>query len=596
MGRYSHTLRVKILKSVFLTVALPAFILMLSLYFAWNLYVRERIVRDLAHSTRTIAGRIASDLEAYDGIMDRLRSEREIIEAFTRSAIDRAGPGGTRYGEGENRDGGSRDVPGAMREIYAMMKDRRIKAVVNGLDAEGQRVFGTMGLPADLDEEGGGLDWGLFGLMRRDPGKVVAYQRAMRYGKIVQTDFSLGVSVEGRDGRRLGYLTADLSFRDSQDLSSEGKDGVTGRFILTNGFDRVVAAYDGSSIVPFNRFSIPGKDGETALEGTRYAFARAAVGRHGLSVYGLASIEFIISSFCFGLYTIAVILVLFSAVFAFVLARSVRRMTRPMHEILVAMGKVSQGDFTARLDVISGDEFEEIAIRLNALIVEMESTVRRMTEGIELAKTAQMRQLQAQFNPHFLYNTIDTAKWMMKMGETQKASTMLTNMAKVLRYSIHGKQAESMVTLREDIVAIRTYLEIHSLSLGDRLAIDYDIDESALACRIPKLLIQPIVENALVHGIGSTGEGRLGISIRGLGDNVVIAITDSGEGFAIDPGEAAPSGDEGSGSGMGMGLVLRRARLHYGDRFSFDIKSLAGVGSVVTLTIPKGLEEDPCTG
>jgi two-component system sensor histidine kinase YesM len=576
MGRYSHTLRVKILKSVFLTVVIPAFFLMVSFYIAWNAYVRVRIVRDVERSTQTISERIASDLAAFDLLMERLRADRRVIAAFS---------GGR----------GSPDFSGAMRDIYTMMKDRRVKAVLGGIRSDGRRLFSTMGPPAD--DEDIGQDWGLYGLMRGNPGSVVGYQRTMRYGKIIQTDYSLGTVVIGAEGRIVGYLTADLSFRNSQDLPSERADGVTGRFILTNEFDRIVTAYDGSSIGPFDRFSIAGEDGETDIGGSRFAFARREVGRHGLFVYGLTSIEFIKSSFRFGLYTIGVILTLFSGVFALVLARSVKRMTRPMYDILGTMGKVSQGDFSARLDVISGDEFEEIAVRLNALIVEMESTVQRLMERIELAKTAEMKQLEAQFDPHFLYNTIDTAKWMMKMGETEKASLVLTNMAKVLRYSVHGRRSESTVALREDIVAIKTYLEIHKLSLGDKLEIVYDIDDAILSCRVPKLLVQPIVENALVHGIGATGGGRLGISIRGSGGDVVIKITDSGEGFAVDPARLALSAQaEGdSESGMGMGLVFRRARLHYGDRFSFDVKSEKGSGSVVTLTIPMEAEGSPCT-
>jgi two-component system sensor histidine kinase YesM len=458
-----------------------------------------------------------------------------------------------------------------------------------------------MGSPIDDDGDGIELDWGLYGLMRRAPGSVIGYQRSMHYGKASRTDYSLGTAVTGQDGRVIGYLVADLSFQDSPRLSSGG--GVTGRFVITNEFDRVVASYAGSSLGAFDRFAIPGEGGEAEVEGGSCAFARREAGLHGLTVYGLASVEFILSSFRFGLYTIGVIIVLFAIVFAVVLARSVKRLTRPMHDILATMEKVSQGDFTARLDVISGDEFEEIALRLNDLIGEMESTVGRLMERIELAKTAEMKQLQAQFNPHFLYNTIDTAKWMMKMGETEKASMMLTSMAKVLRYSIHDRPAESTVSLREDIAAIKTYLEIHKLSLGDRLAIDYDIDEAVLSCRVPKLLIQPIVENALVHGIGATGGGRLGISIKERGEEVAIRVTDSGEGFSLDPrafldASSAPGeakGREAEEASIGIGLVLRRARLQYGDRFSFDVQGGKGVGSAVTLTIPKERGEDRCT-
>lgn len=572
MGRYSRTLRMKILKSVFLTVALPAFALMISFYVAWNFYVRGRIVKDLARSTAAIAGSIGSDLGAYDGMLRRLGSEEGLVRALSKKV-------------------GQADLAATMRAIYAVMGDRKVTAVVRGIGADGTVLFSTLDRRPD-DDESFDPHWGLYGLMGARPASVVGYQRSMGYGKLARTDYSLGKAVLGPDGFVVGYLIADLSLQESKDLSLESGDGVTARFILTNEFDRVVASYDGSSLKAFDRFSIRGAEGETGIEGSRHAFARRDVGLHGLAVYGLASIEFIISSFRFGLYTIGVIIALFTAVFAIVLARSVRRMTRPMYDILSTMGKVSQGDFGARLDVISGDEFEEIAVRLNALIVEMESTVKRLMEGIAQAKAAEMKQLQAQFNPHFLYNTIDTAKWMMKMGETDKASMMLTNMAKVLRYSIHDRPAESTVALREDIQAIKTYLEIHQLSLGDRLSIEYDIDKEALSCRVPKLLIQPLVENALVHGIGATGRGRLSISVKAQGEKVTFSVADSGTGFAVDPATLFRTESAGEDAGMGIGLVLRRARLQYGDDFSFDVRSGAGGGSVVVLTIPRETQDE----
>lgn len=573
MGRYSRTLRMKILKSVFLTVALPAFALMISFYVAWNFYVRGKIVKDLALSTTAISRSLDSDLGAYDALLRRLGSEKGLVQAFS------AG------GKGQ-------DLSETMRSIYEVMGNMRVSAVVRGVGADGRLLFSTMGRPPDEGEEAFEPEWGIYELMGRSPSSVVGYRRSLSYGKMARTDYSLGKAVVGPDGLAVGYLIADLSLQGSKALSLGRGDGVTARFVLTDKFDRVVTSYDGSSLKAFDRFSIRGTEGETGIGGGRHAFARREVGIHGLAVYGLASIEFILSSFRFGLYTIGVILLLFTAVFAVVLARSVRRMTRPMYDILSTMGKVSQGDFGARLDVISGDEFEEIAVRLNALIVEMESTVKRLMEGIAQAKAAEMKQLQAQFNPHFLYNTIDTAKWMMKMGETDKASMMLTNMAKVLRYSVHDRPAESTVALREDIQAIKTYLEIHQLSLGERLSIEYDIDQEALSCRVPKLLIQPLVENALVHGIGATGSGRLSISVKAQGEKVTFSVADSGTGFASDPADLFRTDSAGEDAGMGIGLVLRRARLQYGDGFSFDVRSGAGEGSTVVLTIPRETQAD----
>jgi two-component system, sensor histidine kinase YesM len=577
MRPYGRSLRVKILKSVFLTVVLPAFLVIVAFYVAWNMYVRARIEDDVSRSTESIARAIAGDLEAYDGLLARLASDGAVVAAFSRP---RGTPGPAQ----------------AMREIYSLLRERRIKAVVGAVDREGRWLFGTMGRPAEEDGKDAESGWGLYGLMSGNPGRLAGCRKSMRYGDALRTGFSLGLAVPGPAGGIVGYLTADLALDDWQEQPAPRVEGVTGRFILTDEFDRVVASYDGSSIVPFDRFAMGGAGGVASLGGATCVYARRDAGGYGLSVYGIASIELIVSSFKFGLYTIGVVVALFCGVFAVVLYRSVGRMTLPMSAILRTMEKVSQGDFSARLDMISGDEFEDIAVRLNALIVDMKDNMDRLMERIELAKTAELKQLQAQFDPHFLYNTIDTAKWMIKMGEKDKACAVLADMAKVLRYSVHDKPAQSMIPIREDLEAIKTYLEIHKLTLGDRLSIEYDVDEAAMACRIPKLLIQPLVENALTHGIGPEGGGRIGISIRSSGESVAISVSDSGKGFAVDLEEIARAErtEGGLDSSMGMSLVLRRARLYYGYRFSFDIRSGAA-GSTITLTIPMEAVEVPCT-
>jgi two-component system, sensor histidine kinase YesM len=578
MRRYGRTLQVKILRSVLLTVVVPAFLVLAAFYFAWHTYVRTRIAGDLARSTDAVAERIAADLVGYQGLLEEL----------SRSAVVRAAFEGV---------GSPEDLSGVVQDVYQRMKDRRIRAVVSAVGSDGMGSFSTFG---DRSVSAAGVEepeWGLFGLMNGSPGTVVGYPRALRHGTALQTDYSLGVAVSGRSGRAIGYLLADLSFLEAQDPLPRSTGGIAGLLVLTDGVDRVVAAYHGNALQPFERFAIAGRSGEIEIVGIRYAYARAELGRQGLKAYGLASIESLVSSFRFGLYTIGLVLVLFSAVFSLILVRSVRRLTRPLRDTLAVVQKVSRGDFTARLEVISGDEFEEIAVRLNSLIVEMESTVKRLMERIEQAKTAEMKQLQAQFNPHFLYNTLDTAKWMMKMGEADKASAVLTSLAKVLRYSIHDRPAEPMVAIEEDLAAIKTYLEIHRLCMGDKLEVACRLDEAVARCRLPKLLIQPLVENALVHGIAPVGRGKIDISIRGQDGRVVIEVADDGKGFAVDPAALLKATAERSEPepSIGLDLVLRRARLYFGEAFAFEIRSGPDQGSVVTLSFPKAPEGVPCS-
>ncbi len=568
MGRYGRSFHAKILTRVSLTIVIPAFLLLVACYVAWNAYVRARIAQEVARTTNAVAERIESDIAAYDEILESLAANPAVRRFFL--------------------DAGARaDATAVFQGVYPRMNNRRVKAILRGVGADGRRSFSSYGRPDAAPGEEIDPDWGFFGVMNDARGRVTGYRRSLRFGRALQTEYSLGVSMAGENGKTAGYLMADLSFKDAQSPLSDKANAVTVALVLTDEFDRIVAAYADVSDDVFGRFFLPAGGGEIEISGLKYAYARAELPRHRLQAYGLASLQFIVSSFRFGLVTICVIIALFSAVFALILARSVRRLTRPIAEILSVMRKVSRGDFSARLEVSSGDELEEIAASLNSLVVEMESTVKKLMEGIEQAKTAEIKQLQAQFNPHFLYNSLDSAKWMMKMGEADKASRVLTNLAKVLRYSIHDRPEEPLASVEEDLAAMKTYLEIHQLCMGERLDVQYDVEEGILACRVPRLLIQPIVENAVLHGLPAVGRGWIGISIRGQDGLVVVAVSDNGGGFSSAPDMKLS---------MGMGLVRRRGRLCYGERFSLEVAGRAGGGSTVTLSFPKNTGGTQCSG
>jgi two-component system sensor histidine kinase YesM len=162
----------------------------------------------------------------------------------------------------------------------------------------------------------------------------------------------------------------------------------------------------------------------------------------------------------------------------------------------------------------------------------------------------------------------------------------------VLRYSLERRESELMVPVREDLRIMKTYLNIHQLCLGERLKVEYSIDEGALDFLIPRLLLQPVIENAVIHGIAESRGGTITISVERRESMLEIVIADTGKGFVVKReelgglGEAAPaSGGAADSSHIGLGLVLRRAALHFGERHTLDIHSEPGRGTRVTLRI-----------
>jgi two-component system, LytTR family, sensor kinase len=194
--------------------------------------------------------------------------------------------------------------------------------------------------------------------------------------------------------------------------------------------------------------------------------------------------------------------------------------------------------------------------RLAALILE-ELERFRTTEMQRLVSQAELKALQSQINPHFLFNALNTLYGIIPREVAGARSTVL-NLAEIFRYFL---QAEKMfIPLSEELKIINAYLEIESLRLGPRLRTEIDIDDDALSVPIPILSVQPLVENAIKHGLSARLErGWLRVSAKIVNQEVIIAVEDSGRGAGPVPAGLAPPG-----AGVGLANVTRRLQLCYG--------------------------------
>ncbi len=217
--------------------------------------------------------------------------------------------------------------------------------------------------------------------------------------------------------------------------------------------------------------------------------------------------------------------------------------------------------------------------RLGSAIVEQVERF-RSEELKRLATQAELRALQAQINPHFLFNALNTLYGSIDRGSFE-ARRLVLNLSEIFRYFLQGDR--SCISLAEELRIVRAYLEIEELRLGDRLETELDVDEAALAVMIPVLSIQPLVENAVKHGVAAkAGRGR--VVVRAHAEEGVLRVTveDTGGGFA---GRGKFSHD---GAGVGLANVRRRLNLSYGLEWTLDVSS-SEEGSAVTFAIPSSM-------
>ena len=207
-----------------------------------------------------------------------------------------------------------------------------------------------------------------------------------------------------------------------------------------------------------------------------------------------------------------------------------------------------------------------------------------------------MRLLQEQINPHFLYNTLDAIVWMTEAGEKQKAIQVIQELSSFFRISLSKGQSE--ITVRNEKEHVKNYLEIQRYRYQDILDYEIDFDEEILDYHIQKLTLQPIVENALYHGIkNKRGGGCIKVSGKQDGEDIVFTIEDNGIGMneeGLEKLRKLISGELVSEElvsdeqrGFGMANVEQRLEVHYGSEYGMTVDSTYGEGTTVTVRIPK---------
>ena len=288
-------------------------------------------------------------------------------------------------------------------------------------------------------------------------------------------------------------------------------------------------------------------------------------------------------------------LVIVTAVIVLSLRRSfqiTRSITKPIDGLYQRVLDIGEGDLTAKTPVEAEDS------KLRALGQGLEEMVIQLNDQMELNRQEQSRMrsmelalVQAQINPHFLYNTLDAIVWLIETGENDKAVEMVYSLSTYFRsFLSNGKD---IITLREEILHVRSYLEIQQVRYKDILVYEFLTDPSLDDCLIPKMTLQPLVENAIYHGIKhKRGISRICISSSRNGNTAVLRVEDTGIGMPPETlRKLREDLEKNEGAGFGMLSAYKRLKLMYADELSFEIESEEKRGTMITIRMPIRTEE-----
>jgi len=403
--------------------------------------------------------------------------------------------------------------------------------------------------------------------------------------------------------------------------------GLQGDIILTVTFDSVHYALDSAgkyfeSYTVLNRDKKPfyPDDEETGkpidlekivpvIEGSRFSYDFDIKGLDGYYLVSISPksgwtlVSFVSNRTLLGSYLVIIIinicvLVLFFIIMAVVLFPMLTNIVKPINTLAGKMSDVSSGNFDIQTEVRTGDEIEDLSLSFNYMVIKLKEYVKTLLEKEKTEQKMAYSLLISQIDPHFIYNTMNTINYLARKNRTEDVVTVNNALIQILQDRLRVKKIEIFDSVGKEVEIVNKYLVIQGYRYGENVKVVWEVDENVMDCNIPKNIIQPLIENSLMHGVLAKVDeekeslgGLIRVYIACEGDYIVIKVTDDGAG--IDPGHLARinswSDDENPEErGKHIGLKNIRERLYYlyGRKDLLKIESELGIGTVVTVYIP----------
>jgi two-component system sensor histidine kinase YesM len=276
-------------------------------------------------------------------------------------------------------------------------------------------------------------------------------------------------------------------------------------------------------------------------------------------------------------------------IFSFLFTSSI---TRRINSLILGMREVQEGKFNGTIIPRGSDEITELMSDFNYMIKRIEILLEENARHINEARRNELTALQSQINPHFLYNTLDLINWTAVRHDIPEIYETVQSLSKFYRLSLN--QGRSIVPLSDELEHVKAYLKIQRRRFDGILDWTIDVPENLARYSVVKFILQPLVENAILHGIlkREPKRGSVVISAREEGDELVLAVHDNGAGIPVEKLKGFLQGGFGFRNGYGLSNINERIKLYYGEQYSIRVESNWGEYTRVSITLPRILYDD----
>lgn len=421
-------------------------------------------------------------------------------------------------------------------------------------------------------------NWGILKKLKNSEG-IVLESEEMRFLNEKKTILTMGSKVKNLADKSYNYILFYISDSEIEDIFK--KIEINGNYIFTDKNGYILKRNTNNYSDNLNRVKLP--------VNKKNIFFKSGVYNSKLHIYIYRDLDFmLVKIFEQIVYFITIFIFLITCIFL-TINYFINKKLAVIDKIIGAIKSTGKGELNNFLEVETNDELRIIATSYNKMLLDIKNLIEINKREFENNINLEIKQLESQFNPHFLFNTLEMLKYTIKK-DVKMSNKIILNISSILRFSIDNRK--TIVSLDENIKFIESYLEIQKYRFGEDFSYTIDIESNLNNQKTPKLIFQPIVENSIKYGFSS--KDKLHIDIRGKlqKGRLVIYFLDDGDGLSKDELMEIRKNlkKDNVTNHIGLYNVNRRIKLHYGEKYGVKILSRKGRGTLVKIVLPEDME------
>lgn len=472
-------------------------------------------------------------------------------------------------------------------KAYFVLLDREGDIVCSNFNERNQESF------ADATQTGG-----MTGRLDKAPEEMLCFICDVPLTSEQMCSYAFCRSVQSEDGTQLGYLFFNLR----QEAFHKQFRSVPQEVLLTDRYDNIVyttldLADDPDEKLPSGKYA-PGmsSDGIQEIDGEHYYVAAATVTPQGLRLYTLTSLAFQIQTLWYGIFLFLFLLLILVVLVALLTRAFARQNARELGELTQAVEELNRSSELYELSPQCSVESQQLYDQFRRITLHLRELIRSNNELQDRRRQMEIKQLEEQFNPHFVFNVMEMVRYQIP-GDPEAASEMLMSFANLMRYSIN--YGHTKVSLETDVEYVNDYLLLQKVRYNNCLRYEFQIPDQLLECQVPKLLLQPVIENSIKHGYQQGRILEIVVSVQRIGDDLRFEVRDNGKGIDADRLAAIRESftmelNSVYVKHIGLYNIQKVVELMYGPNYGLTVESTPGEGTVVTLIMPYEVEMESC--